>query len=683
MMKWNKKTKQALAWILLFTMFMTDARLTELFSAGRPFAVWADTGTGAGDTADETGQAADESAAAGLGSGDFDGSDAGLINRDAAAEGLDRVDATWSDAAEEMDTDLAESEADLEEISLEYVLTDLFTVVLQWNLLEMHEGTYEVYVNGEAVADVDGDMYETERLEPGEIYEYRVRSLDPDGNVTGRSELITLAAPDVLAISGRVTLTESRNAYALSVARNATLDLNGYSVRTFADSEISGTLMLNEGALYQQGNLTFGEDSELQMTKPNDFLEVQGDLTIFAGTSWKKLTAGRMDLYGEFWQETEEGFVAAGNHRVSLKGEQEQTVTLAAGSQFAILELENSSEEGVCFTHTLVAEELIDNGCPIRMGQENHYFGRKLEEDVQIEGDYVLMGGELDLNGHTMTVGGNFIHTSGKVIPNTGTLTVSGDYMMGRPEESEEAGGAEEGTEGSNEDEETVTCLQGTGILLMEKEEDLIEVGGSFHYASKADHRTNLIAGELRIGGNLLIGDHQNNGIFYTAEKHRLILNGSGDQQVDLVQIAGLVLEKEEGTVIFKNRVTVTTYLDPKEIEINGHLLLNAAAEVVGPVIHAETVSFGGGRILQEELSFTGDLILTGSNRIEAPVRIGGNLTISGNVTQKADMKVGGDTILIGSNYSSCYEVTSCQVLIQEITLLFFCSTVRDTWIEP
>ena len=111
--------------------------------------------------------------------------------------------------------------------------------------------------------------------------------------------------------------------------------------------------------------------------------------------------------------------------------------------------------------------------------------GETLSADKVVDGDYILAMGELDLNGHTLTINGDFIQAGGEVKINNGKLVVNGDYRIQTRKNSED------GTESYD---------YSTGILNMTNESDVVEVSGDFVMGSTKSHNGKLSAGILDCG---------------------------------------------------------------------------------------------------------------------------------------------------------------------------------------
>ncbi|MCI5220522.1 MAG: hypothetical protein D3914_15340, partial [Candidatus Electrothrix sp. LOE2] len=128
-----------------------------------------------------------------------------------------------------------------------------------------------------------------------------------------------------------------------------------------------------------------------------------------------------------------------------------------------------------------------------------------------------LYGAALDLNGHTLTVEGDFVHSGGELNVNGGTLIVRGDYRIQKKEGE--------------------SYTYSSGYLKMANESDHVIVEGDFIMDSIYSHKEYLTAGTLELKGNFFqktavdhgSGDSEN---FLASETHRVLLSGSGPQTV-------------------------------------------------------------------------------------------------------------------------------------------------------
>ena len=252
------------------------------------------------------------------------------------------------------------------------------------------------------------------------------------------------------------------------------IDLNYGTLTVEGDFlQSSGEMNVNRGKLKIKGNYEISNNSEIIMKNDKDYVYVEGDFEINLNDSTQaRLEAGIMEIKGDFIDNKKtnydtdrqgyihelENFTATGTHRVILSGEEKQTVSFnyPGYSYFNILEITNSSEEGVEFlTEAYVIKELVATSSKIEnsknivingqvviseeaeTGESNWRYDLsiyywKLQKDQTIEGDvYVkdLYGG-LDLNNKTLNICGNLVHSEGIIYVRKGELRVQGDYDM-------------------------------------------------------------------------------------------------------------------------------------------------------------------------------------------------------------------------------------------------------------
>ena len=412
-----------------------------------------------------------------------------------------------------------------------------------------------------------------------------------------------------------------------------TLDLNGYTLKVNENLYLSANgsttyLKINKGKLYVNGNFNmqringnYGE-GYLTMVNSEDYICVNGDFTVNVWYSGNKLTDGVIEVKGDFTQKRRGNaytFNPSGNHKVILSGETLQTVTFAeTESGFNILEIKNTSEEGIVFATSVTIKELIDNGCNIRFANGERS-GWTLEKDEVITGDINLARGTLDLNGHKLTVTGNLIHSGGTILVNGGELEVQGDYR--------------------------VQSLNGTsytnsaGILNMTNGADTVKVLGDFVMQSTQSHKDKLTAGTLEVGGDLteLSGGSSNN--FYTSDAHTVILNGSENQTVSIyynskensrINNFKITNTSDEG-VTFADSIYVVGKLYNTDTNLTNSSYIYASNST--QIVDAQwnhSITFAENRTIDENTIINGDLyIIGGTTVLEADLNIENTLYLN------------------------------------------------------
>ncbi len=347
------------------------------------------------------------------------------------------------------------------------------------------------------------------------------------------------------------------------------LDLNGYTLTIEGDLiQTTGLLLVHGGNLVVKGNYLIQTPTEnsyiysagtLQMTDPNDTVQVSGNFVMDSSNDHRgSLTEGTLEVHGDFIQKstydywaTAYNFSTSGKFKVVLNGLQGQTVSFEdpIESYFTVLEITNTSEEGVIFSTPIGVDELYSHGKRLNGFTP---VGRtwKLMGDEVILGD-LRLSTNLDLNGNTLTIEDNLTHTTGLLHVNGGKLIVRGNYLIETPKE----GG----------------MTYSTGILQMTNADDYVEVQGDYVMDSSNDHRGYLTEGTLEVWGDFTqrsTYDYWATAYNFSASnQHKVLLAGLDQQTVSfedpdnsffsILEIANYY----EGRVIFATHVNYSQLL--------------------------------------------------------------------------------------------------------------------------
>ena len=299
-----------------------------------------------------------------------------------------------------------------------------------------------------------------------------------------------------------------------------------------------GTLNLNENTLIVHGNVVIqnrgclnfnkGElicndftmtgtyySRYMYMRNANDHLVVEGNFNFNGGSfSGDDATAGIIELRGNVNITT--GFNPSREQKVVLNGLDSQEVYInEKNCSFNILEVSNTSEGGILSDYPISANSMIGD-----LSQIHYSFGGAvgtvLSGDMELD-NYCLSVGELDLNGHTLTINGDFIQAGGEVKINSGKLVVNGNYRI----QTKKA--TEDGKESYD---------YSTGILNMTNESDVVEVSGDFVMGSTKSHDGKLSAGTLTIGGDFTQQRYKDYDNFSASGSHTVEFNGKIKQNI-------------------------------------------------------------------------------------------------------------------------------------------------------
>ena len=242
----------------------------------------------------------------------------------------------------------------------------------------------------------------------------------------------------------------------------------------------------------------------------------------------------------------------------------------------------------------------------------------KLTGNVTYYGD-VYVSSDLNLNGYKCTVYGNLIQSRGTLTLNGGTLDVSGDYRM----------------ENENVDSTgNVSYSDGSAKLIMTNSADRVNVGGTFenYIWNSSSNISDLQAGVMSVKGNFICRDDYNG--FYTGGTHKVILNGTGVQKVQIADGKGFnELDIQNDNVVFVADTNM------KGFKANHDITLN--------VSQGKTLQISGTLDLNGHTLYApGNLTLTG-NGVNVK---GGNIVVDGNLNLSCDVNLGGGKLQVKGN---------------------------------
>ena len=162
------------------------------------------------------------------------------------------------------------------------------------------------------------------------------------------------------------------------------------------------------------------------------------------------------------------------------------------------------------------------------------YVNWTLQENIDIQGNFIQTNGLLNINGFTfdvkkdviensdislnlgsMNVEGSFIHQDGILNLNKGMLKIKNNYRM----QVKNADGTYTGS---------------TGILKMLNKEDVMLVEGDFVFQSSYRHSTYLTYGLLEIKGNFTQKKNSYANNFNPSNEHITLLSGKSKQYIYL-----------------------------------------------------------------------------------------------------------------------------------------------------
>ncbi|MBR3044305.1 MAG: PKD domain-containing protein [Oscillospiraceae bacterium] len=468
---------------------------------------------------------------------------------------------------------------------------------------------------------------EQDAAEPEETAEEEPAVEYEDLVISGTTETITVPRE-----VGNLTIS-GRNSSLVLPEQNSNLTVHGNVEMTNG-----ATLTIDKGSLTCE-DFTIADGYygvTVHMQNANSRLTVNGNFTHKSGTmSSYSMKEGVIAVKGDFVSQTS-AFSPASDVTVILNGADAQKVTMSEG-RFSTLEIRNSSEEGVYSDYPIPAERFTGNLAQLHIGIGGEC-SLKLTADQEIEGDYMLSSGELDLNGHTLTVGGNLIHAGGAVNLHGGTLHVKGDYLMACPKLNTEPVVYDQGSEGS---------------LIMTDENDALNIDGDLIVRIKRA-QTEITAGTMTVKGDLSI-NRAKCSEFRTSGTHKTVLAGETSHSITgenaAFYFANLALGSETLTACNSCHVTGTLSGEGCTME-SGSVTLDRGAAV--PAAFGGNVLFSYNYILAQDMHIKGNAAtsLHNSSAVQNMIPKGYTLTVDGDFTVNRSLNFGG-ILNVGGNLTA------------------------------
>ena len=290
------------------------------------------------------------------------------------------------------------------------------------------------------------------------------------------------------SVNGKITIkSETKLSADLEIndleIDTGSINLNGYNLTVKKDLNINdGSICLKKGKLNVNGNLSVGEESNILMQYAEDYIYVNKNID-WSPNNEINFTIGILEVKGNIYDHTGK-IKATDEHKLILSGTSKQEIEfIECGSIYNVVEIENTSEEGVFCEKGIPCQKLETHNNKYITG-DGILNGYTLNSDVLIDGSVEFSAGTLNLNGHTLTVNGDLIHKAGEIYVNNGKLVINGDYRIQIPK-----------TDG--------TFMGSYGKLIMKQTKDEVHVKGNIYYGAYKDAEDNLINGRLSVEGNV------------------------------------------------------------------------------------------------------------------------------------------------------------------------------------
>jgi hypothetical protein len=395
-------------------------------------------------------------------------------------------------------------------------------------------------------------------------------------------------------ITKDMTLNSDIHTYGYVNLQYGTLNINGHRL------EVDGDFIIANVENFTENGVTtpryYSTTAVLQMTDPADYVKINGDFISYAGSSYNTsyvdnslLNAGVMEVSGDFnvysgdsYNYYMYSFYTGGSHKVILNGTDEQNVSFDYpwASGFTNVEFKNPN---------------INFNSGIK--------GFTLQNDINLLNECLLIYGTIDMNGYTINRQGNLYLTDGILNLNGGKLNIDGDFAIAGVEYITDSG------------IKTPTFYSTGAMLQMTNISDYIKIGGDFINFGSSTYDTAYSGNSLLNAGTMeLHGDFKilNDNAFYTANLHKVIFNGTSEQEIYFADP-------------YSSRFTNVEFENPDINITNGIQGFTLTSDIVWNDMLLNI--FGTMDLNGHTLSIKGDLIQTNGELFVN----GGNLNIDGD----------------------------------------------------
>ena len=399
------------------------------------------------------------------------------------------------------------------------------------------------------------------------------------------------------------------------------------------------------------------------MTNPADRVNVGGTFENYSSSYNSDLQAGVMSVKGDFICRYDyNGFsTTGGTHKVILNGMGVQKVQITYGYGFNELDIQNDNVVFVADTdmkgfkanHDITLN--VSQGKTLQISGTLDLNGHTLYapgnlvltgDGVNVKGGNIVVDGNLNLScdvnlgGGKLQVKGNLIQSDDTLTVAGGTVDVSGDYRM----------------ENENVDSTGNVSYSGCyAYLNMTNDSDCVNVGGTFENYTWYDssYVSDLKAGIMSVKGDFIC--KSTNDRFSTGGTHKVILNGTGVQKVQIADGKGFnELDIQNDKVVFVADTNMKGFKVNHDITLNVSqgktLQISGTLDLNGHTLYAPgnlTLTGNGVNVKG------GSIVVDGKLNLSCDVNLGGGkLQVKGNLIQSDDtLTVAGGTVDVSGDY--------------------------------
>jgi len=453
--------------------------------------------------------------------------------------------------------------------------------------------------------------------------------------------------------------------------------------------EVAGDYRLQTRNVDELGKITYSNSSGyIVMTRDSDYVQIGGNLYIQNSNYSNNLTAGTIELKGDFTQKKgyDSNFAPSGNHKVIMNGTAKQTISFESpsSSKFNILDLTGSAgvtvnkpsmsvttlygieklevptaEKTLTLINTktsLTSDTAFNFGLVLSGGTLNlSGYSLTVKGDMQtsstidfnegkidVASDLFVSGGKIDINKGNLTVGGNVIQSSGVMDIHIGKMEVAGDYRLQTR---------------NIDEEERITYSNSSGYIVMTRESDYLKIGGDL-YIQNYNYSNNLTSGTIELKGNFTQKKGYDSN-FTPSGSHKVVFTGTAKQTINFESPSNskfniLDLKESAGVLVNAYTLIATTLYGIEKLDIPSKskalTLLNTNTTLTGDTTLDFGLALSGGTINLAGFNFNINGSFSSSGTIDVSagkLNVSSDMTISGGKIDinKGNLTVGGNIL--------------------------------------
>lgn len=383
------------------------------------------------------------------------------------------------------------------------------------------------------------------------------------------------------AYSGDVILNE-RYSMTSDLMVNGSLDVKGELLLNGYHLSVLNNLSINKRITFDKGRINCGtmdvrSIAFLVMNNEEDSLAVVGNASFSKNDSSayaSSMSKGSLIVGGNLiLPDFKNGNVKLSkDYKIILNGTEKQEIIARDTYNVGMLIIRNTSEEGIVVKEMLSVDEIVNETGASIVFADGGIFGYTLQDDEIVDGDLLISGGRMDLNGHTLQVNGDFVLSNAELCVNGGSLRVTKDCYFAK----------------RVEDKGKQMPSSSNGTITMGNEDDEMVIEGNL-FIDYGANSIEILKGKILLGGNF-----DCNSIITFGQDVIIDFDGRQQQQINCnnkkIFFSNVYISNRKGVWIQDEATTIYGEFLSHGYPIEGKVCLNSATKVLDNVLNMSVI---------------------------------------------------------------------------------------------